>query len=130
VLALPTARHAGRLARLDRALADLDRELKALRGVQPHLAWGAAALAGLTRQPAPSILVAASELAARKRRELLVRRRSATANARVARERAVLQTMVMEDLPRPRDTFVLIRGAYDKYGEKVSPGVPALCRRR
>ena len=34
-------------------------------------------------------------------------------------------TMVMADLPQPRDTFVLIRGQYDKHGEKVVPGVPA-----
>src|SRR5262249_3393994 len=34
-------------------------------------------------------------------------------------------TMVMEETPKPRDTFVLIRGQYDKHGEKVSPGVPA-----
>ena len=34
-------------------------------------------------------------------------------------------TMVMADLPQPRDTFVLIRGQYDKRGEKVAPGVPS-----
>jgi hypothetical protein len=35
-------------------------------------------------------------------------------------------TMVMEELPKPRDTFVLNRGEYDKHGEKVEPGVPAI----
>ncbi|MGH7171837.1 MAG: DUF1553 domain-containing protein [Gemmataceae bacterium] len=34
-------------------------------------------------------------------------------------------TMVMQEMPTPRDTFVLIRGEYDKHGEKVTPGVPA-----
>ena len=34
-------------------------------------------------------------------------------------------TMVMEEMPKPRDTYVLIRGAYDKHGEKVAAGVPA-----
>ncbi|HEY7329566.1 MAG TPA: DUF1553 domain-containing protein [Gemmataceae bacterium] len=34
-------------------------------------------------------------------------------------------TMVMEEMAVPRDTFVLIRGQYDKHGEKVTPGVPA-----
>jgi mono/diheme cytochrome c family protein len=34
-------------------------------------------------------------------------------------------TMVMEEMPVPRDTFVLVRGEYDKHGEKVTPGVPA-----
>ena len=40
-------------------------------------------------------------------------------------EGQVPSTMVMADMPQPRDTFVLIRGAYDKKGEKVTPGVPA-----
>ncbi len=34
-------------------------------------------------------------------------------------------TMVMQEMPVPRETFVLIRGEYDKPGEKVAPGVPA-----
>jgi hypothetical protein len=34
-------------------------------------------------------------------------------------------TMVMEEMPKPRDTFVLVRGEYDKHGEKVGPAVPA-----
>jgi hypothetical protein len=35
-------------------------------------------------------------------------------------------TMVMEEQPVRRDTFVLVRGEYDKHGEKVGPGVPAV----
>jgi hypothetical protein len=35
-------------------------------------------------------------------------------------------TMVTADLPQPRDAFVLIRGAYDKPGEKVERGVPSV----
>jgi mono/diheme cytochrome c family protein len=34
--------------------------------------------------------------------------------------------MVMEEMPLPRETFVLTRGQYDKPGEKVTPGVPAI----
>ena len=34
-------------------------------------------------------------------------------------------TMVMEEMPNPRDTFVLKRGEYDKPGEKVAAGFPA-----
>lgn len=33
--------------------------------------------------------------------------------------------MVMEEMPKPRETHVLQRGVYDKPGEKVGPGVPA-----
>jgi cytochrome c553 len=39
---------------------------------------------------------------------------------------AIPTVMVMEEMPTPRDTHVLIRGEYDKKGEKVTPGVPAL----
>jgi Protein of unknown function (DUF1553)/Protein of unknown function (DUF1549)/Concanavalin A-like lectin/glucanases superfamily/Planctomycete cytochrome C len=34
--------------------------------------------------------------------------------------------MVMQERDTVRDTFLLLRGAYDKPGEKVSPGVPAI----
>ena len=33
--------------------------------------------------------------------------------------------MVMREMDPPRPTHVLIRGAYDKPGESVAPGVPA-----
>ncbi|HEY2951180.1 MAG TPA: PSD1 and planctomycete cytochrome C domain-containing protein [Verrucomicrobiae bacterium] len=38
---------------------------------------------------------------------------------------AMLKTMVMEEREKPRDSFILLRGAYDKYGDKVQPGTPA-----
>ncbi len=34
-------------------------------------------------------------------------------------------TMVMEEMVPPRPTFVHVRGAYDRLGERVTPGVPA-----
>ena len=34
--------------------------------------------------------------------------------------------MVMQERETPRETFLLLRGAYDKPGEKVTPGVPAI----
>jgi mono/diheme cytochrome c family protein len=42
-----------------------------------------------------------------------------------ALDKAVPTVMVMREMPTPRDTFLLIRGQYDKHGEKVSAGVPA-----
>jgi hypothetical protein len=33
-------------------------------------------------------------------------------------------TMVMEEMAKPRDTFILLRGQYDQHGDKVSPDVP------
>jgi len=44
---------------------------------------------------------------------------------RDAIEKQVGSVMVMEDRPQMRETFVLLRGAYDKQGEKVTAGVPA-----
>src|SRR5262249_42869136 len=35
-------------------------------------------------------------------------------------------TMVMQELPEPRETHMLIRGAYDRPGERVFPGTPAV----
>ncbi|HWB08955.1 MAG TPA: DUF1553 domain-containing protein [Pirellulales bacterium] len=34
-------------------------------------------------------------------------------------------TMVMQEMPQPRQTHLLVRGQYDRPGEIVSPGVPA-----
>jgi hypothetical protein len=39
--------------------------------------------------------------------------------------RSIPRVMVMEDLPKPRDTFILSRGGYNKPAEKVSTDVPA-----
>jgi hypothetical protein len=39
-------------------------------------------------------------------------------------DRATLRVMVMENLPNPRDTFILARGSYEKPGEKVDAAVP------
>jgi hypothetical protein len=40
-------------------------------------------------------------------------------------ERETPRTMVMRDRAQPRDTFVLVKGAYDKYADKVEHGTPA-----
>lgn len=40
-------------------------------------------------------------------------------------EAAIPTVMVMEEMAKPRDTFMLVRGAYDKKSEKVSANVPA-----
>jgi len=42
----------------------------------------------------------------------------------VDEEKAIPDAMVMEEMKKPRDTFVMIRGAYDKRGEKVTSGTP------
>ena len=40
-------------------------------------------------------------------------------------EKNVPTVMVMQDMLKPRETFVLVRGAYDKPGDKVTPNVPS-----
>jgi hypothetical protein len=35
-------------------------------------------------------------------------------------------TMVMEDMPKPRDTFILVRGDWQTKGEKVTAGTPSV----
>ena len=45
--------------------------------------------------------------------------------ARAALDAAIPTTMVMEEMPKPRDTFILVRGQYDKPSDKVTAGTPA-----
>ena len=45
---------------------------------------------------------------------------------REAYERTLPTVMVMAERPQRRDTFLLVRGAYDKPSGKVEPGVPAV----
>jgi len=39
--------------------------------------------------------------------------------------KAIPRVMVMEDMKQPRDTFMLVRGAYNKPGEKTTAAFPA-----
>jgi hypothetical protein len=39
-------------------------------------------------------------------------------------EKRIPDAMVMQEMPKPRDTYMLIRGQYDKNGEKVTTGLP------
>ena len=43
-----------------------------------------------------------------------------------ALDRDVWTTLVMEEMPEPRPTFILMRGAYDKPGERVTATTPAV----
>ena len=55
--------------------------------------------------------------------------RSAWETARIARiiaEESPPGTFIFKDLDRPRESFVMLRGQYDKKGEPVEPAVPAV----
>ncbi len=41
-------------------------------------------------------------------------------------EAVIPTSMVMSELEKPRDTFILARGDYRNHGDKVVPGVPAV----
>lgn len=41
-------------------------------------------------------------------------------------DREIDSTMVMKELPKPRDTFVLLRGDYRNHGDKVEPNTPGI----
>ena len=50
--------------------------------------------------------------------------REALRQKRDVLDAAIPTTMVMEEMAKPRDTFILVRGRYDQHGEKVTPGTP------
>lgn len=41
-------------------------------------------------------------------------------------EKEIPSTMISKELEKPRPTWVLIRGQYDKHGQEVGPGVPSI----
>ncbi|MCI0540341.1 MAG: PSD1 and planctomycete cytochrome C domain-containing protein, partial [Verrucomicrobiales bacterium] len=41
-------------------------------------------------------------------------------------ERTIPTTIVAKEMEKPRETFMLMRGEYDKVSEKVTPGVPSI----
>jgi hypothetical protein len=55
----------------------------------------------------------------------LLKKQRVALEARDAVSRAAVRVMVMEDMPKPRDTFLLTRGSYEKPAEKVGAAVPA-----
>lgn len=45
---------------------------------------------------------------------------------RVALEESIPGTFIFKELDKPRQAYVMLRGQYDKPGDKVEPGVPAV----
>jgi hypothetical protein len=50
----------------------------------------------------------------------------AARTSRIIAEESAPGTFVFRDLPKPRESFVMVRGQYDKPGDQVEPGVPAV----
>lgn len=53
------------------------------------------------------------------------KQRTAAVGERDRIQQEIPQVMVMAEMPKPRDCFVLERGQYDKHGEKVTAGLPS-----
>jgi hypothetical protein len=57
---------------------------------------------------------------------VLVTQRDALQNEREDFDKSIPQTFIWNDLGKPRDSFIMVRGQYDKPGDKVEPGTPAI----
>jgi len=121
VLKVPSAEQAQRLAKLTAEIADLEMSIKTKppspsvadvqRLVLARLLPGASGIALSIPEQALKPTGIQQQIGAR-RREL------------DALNKAIPETMVMDERTPPRTSAVLIRGVYDRYGEKVEPAVP------
>ena len=149
VVSLPTAEQTAKIAALNKSLAELNEQLKAnaeqLRVKQAE--WEAlAATSGINATHAtklPTNIVVVLQVPADKRtaaqnkelsdhyfstvpeRQALQKKLDETRKSLEGENNSILVAMVMEERKDPRETFILVRGAYDKYGDKVSAGLPA-----
>ncbi|HWB11918.1 MAG TPA: PSD1 and planctomycete cytochrome C domain-containing protein [Pirellulales bacterium] len=58
--------------------------------------------------------------------EPLTKDLAAVRQMREAYDQSIPSTFVFRDLPQPRESFVMLRGQYNKPGERVEPGVPGV----
>ncbi len=141
VVEVPNAEQKARMVELTQTIARLEGEL---RGLDAKLRPGqeqwerTARTGGMTadlvavlrtprgeRSPRGTKALTDFYLANAPERKSLQGRLDATRKALNGVKNSVLITMVMEERTQPRETFVLVRGQYDKYGEKVTAGIPA-----
>lgn len=58
--------------------------------------------------------------------EPLLKELAATKKGRDELDKSIVATMISDELEKPRGSFILKRGEYDKRGDPVQPGVPAV----
>ncbi|HEV3339843.1 MAG TPA: PSD1 and planctomycete cytochrome C domain-containing protein [Pirellulales bacterium] len=58
--------------------------------------------------------------------EPLTKELAASKTQREAYEQSIPSTFIFRDLPQPRESFVMLRGQYNKPGDKVEPDVPGV----
>ncbi|HLF93201.1 MAG TPA: DUF1549 domain-containing protein, partial [Planctomycetota bacterium] len=142
VLEIPTPEQTEKIAALKKALGEVDQRLKdhdqKYRADQPKWEQEVAADPGKLPKNLLELLKSPETQRTEKQakeitdhyltldagRKKVVDEQDKAKKAVKAAEDAVTLVMVMEERPKPRDTFLLVRGAYDKPGEKVSAGVP------
>jgi hypothetical protein len=140
VLELPTDEQKRKIADIEKAIGDKQKQLD--DAAKKHLGGLDAWEKDTGKEKLPAKVAAALKIDGPKRndeqkkliREQFLSRFPETQKLRqqveadrkqlAAVKSGVLITMVMEDRKEPRDTFVLLRGAYDRHGEKVQPAVP------
>lgn len=144
MLKLPTEEQSRRLETLNAILAEkqkaYDEALPTIDEAQHR--WESSAEASAESIPAEVRQALSKEVAQRDKKDLETVRRyyrekisddhrrlkETLDNARKERDeldRSIPSTMVMAELEKPRDTFIRIRGDYDKLGDKVAAGTPA-----
>ncbi len=108
----------GRSAVESEAAKDLPKEVRKELETEPvrRSAEGLGKLADHWRQKEPAYVTALEQ-----EREAVEKR--------AALERSIPKVMVMEDLAKPRETFQLVRGAYDKLGARIVAATPACLTR-
>jgi mono/diheme cytochrome c family protein len=144
VISLPTPEQTARIAELQKSIGELNQKLsdtdKKLREEQPE--WERKSSNPASKVPAniaALLKVASKDRTAAQSKELttyylsqsparveLQKQVDAARKSVDETNNAVILAMVMEEMPKPRDTHILIRGAYDKPGDPVSCGLPAV----
>ena len=139
---LPTAEQTSKISEQTARVKDLEKQLKASSAQLSamKLEWEKAVEAAkaasdlndaakldTARAAAEQIQKAAAQfLAAFPARQDAAKQLDAAKKQLTDLKNSVLITMVMEEMPKPRETHILVRGAYDAYGEKVTHGTPAV----
>jgi hypothetical protein len=124
VMKLPTKEQDQTLFEATRTITELEPVVKATAPKATNNDLERAALLGLSRRP--HVLLSEALL-----HPSAAFRDAAPALAKAKKtldetKKAIAEVMVMEDLPKPRESFLLVRGVWDKHGEKVTPAVPEL----
>jgi hypothetical protein len=145
LMKLASAEQQQNLDALAAAISEAEAKLSAAAGEidVAQAEWEKAAAAGSPVPPAnvvAALAVAADQRSDAQKAELRAHYRAEISPvaqtlggelARLQKERGDLDagiptTMVMQELPQRRETFVLLRGQYDQKGPAVSAGVPAV----